>query len=118
MMRRIVGLMICYMKYQRTHIEFNEKHRKKETLHNSNPQEEETTTLTVDSNEEDEVEVGVEVEDKSSIISAHGQDTWKGIIRTLVPLATIVTRLIMSSNIVYYFWPNSRRDEEETKKYN
>jgi hypothetical protein len=72
----------------------------------------------VDSEEEEEEEVWVEVEDISSVITAHSQDTWKGIFKTLVPLATILTHLIMSSNIVQYFWPNSKRDEEETNKYN
>jgi hypothetical protein len=50
----------------------------------------------VDSEEEDEEEVWVEVEDRSSIITAHSQDTWQGTVRTLVPLAVIATHLNMS----------------------
>jgi hypothetical protein len=72
----------------------------------------------VDSEEEDEEEAWVEVEVRLSIITVHNQDIWQGIFRTLVPLATIVTHLIMSLKIVQYCWPNSRRDEEETNKYN
>jgi hypothetical protein len=59
MMRRIVGNMNSYMKDQGTHIEFKEKHNKKEIMHSSTPQE------------EDEEEVWVEVEDNSSVITAH-----------------------------------------------
>jgi hypothetical protein len=50
--------------------------------------------------------------------NCHNQDIWQGIVRTLVLLATTVTHLIMSSKIVQYCWPNSRRDEEETNKSN
>jgi hypothetical protein len=118
MMRRIVGLMISCMKYQGIHIGSKEKHNKKEIIRSSTPQEEETSTLVVDSEEEDEEEVWVEVEDRSSVITVHNQDIWQGIVRTLVPLATIVTPSIMSLKIVQYCWPNSRRDEEETNKFN
>jgi hypothetical protein len=102
MMRRIVGLMISCMKDQGIHIEFKEKHNKKEIMHSSTPQEEETSTLMVDSEEEDEEEVWVEVEVRLFVITMHNQDIWQGIVRTLVLLATIVTHLIMSSKIVQY----------------
>jgi hypothetical protein len=83
------------------------------TMRNSTPQEEETSTLL-----EDSEEVWIEVEVRLFAITAHNQDIWQGIVRTLVPLATIVTCFIMSSNIAQYFWPNSRRYEEETNKSN
>jgi hypothetical protein len=106
------------MKDKGIHIKFKEKHSKKEIMHSSTPQEEETSTLMVNSEEEDEVEVWVEVEVRLFVIIAHNQDIWQGIVRTFVPLATIVIRLTMSLNIVQYCWPNSRRDKEETNKYN
>jgi hypothetical protein len=118
MMRRIVGLTISCMKDQWIHKGLKEKHNKKEIMHSSTPQEEETSTLLVDSEEEDEVEVWVEVQVIFFVINLHNQDIWKGIVRTLVQLATTVTCLIMSSKIVQYCWINSRRNEEETNKYN
>ena len=118
MMIGIVGLTISCMKGQETYTKFKVKYIKKETLRSITPLEEETSILVVDLEEEDEEEVWVEVEDISFFITAHNHDTWQGIGRTHVPLATIVTRLIMSSKIVQYCWPNSRKDEEETKKYN
>jgi hypothetical protein len=95
-----------------------ETQQKNKIMHSSNPQEEETSTLTVDSKEEDEEEAWDEVEDRSYVITAHNQDIWQGIVRTLVLLATIVTHLTMSLNIVQRCWPNSKRDEEETNKFN
>jgi hypothetical protein len=50
----------------------------------------------VDSEEEEEEEVWVEVEDISSAITVHIQDTWQGTVRTLVPLAATVTHSNMS----------------------
>jgi hypothetical protein len=99
-MRRIVGLMISCMKDQGIHIGFKEKHNKREIMRSSTPQKEETSTLVVDSEEGDEEEVWVEVEVISSVITMHKQDIWKGIVRTLVPLATTVIHLIMLSKIV------------------
>ena len=72
----------------------------------------------VNSEEEDEVEVWVEVEVRLFVISTHNQDIWQGIVRTLVLLTTTVIRSTMSLKIVQYCWPNSKRDEEETIKYN
>jgi hypothetical protein len=90
------------MKDQRIHIEFKENCSRKEILHSSIPQEEETSTLMVDSEEEDEEEVWVEVEVILFSITAPIQVIWKGIVRTLVLLATTVIRLIMSLKIVQY----------------
>jgi len=96
MMRRIVGIMISCMKDQGIHIEFKEKHNKKEIMRSSTPQEEETSTLVVDSEEEDEEEVWVEVEVRLFVITAHRQVIWQGIFRTLVPLAVTAIDLNMS----------------------
>jgi hypothetical protein len=102
MMRRIVGLMTSCMKYQgiHIHIEFKEKYNKKETMRSLAPSVEETSNLTVDSEEEDEEEEWVKAEDISSVITTHNHEIWQTIVRTLVPLATIVTHLIMSLKIV------------------
>jgi hypothetical protein len=96
MMRRIVGLMISCMKGQEIYIGFKERCRKREILHSLIPQEEETSTLMVDSYEEDEEEAWVEVEVGSFVIITHSQDTWKGTVKTIVPLAVTATHLNMS----------------------
>jgi hypothetical protein len=49
--------------------------QKKEALRSIIPQEEETSTITMDSEEEEEEEVWIEVEEKSSVTTAHRQDT-------------------------------------------
>jgi hypothetical protein len=72
----------------------------------------------VDSEEKEEEEVWVKVEDRSSIITAHNQDTWKGTVRTLLPLPTTATHSNMSHKIVLCHYKNFRRNEDETKKYN
>jgi hypothetical protein len=102
MMRRIVGLMTSCMKDQGIHIEFKENYSQKEIMRSSIPQEEETSTLMVDSEEEDEEEVWVEVEVRLFSITVPNQVIWKGIVRTLVLLETIVIHLIMSLKIVQY----------------
>jgi hypothetical protein len=71
MMIGIVGLMTSCMKGQWIYTKFKVKYSKKEALRSIIPQEEETSILTVDSKEEEEEEAWVEVEDKSSVISAH-----------------------------------------------
>jgi hypothetical protein len=118
MMRRIVGLMTSCMKDQGIHIRFKEKHNKREIMCSSSPQVEENSTLVVDSKEEDEKEAWVEVEVRLFVITAHIQNTWQGILRTLVPLVTIGICLIMSLNIFQCCYTNSRRDEDETNKSN
>ena len=50
----------------------------------------------MDSEEEDEEEAWVEVEVRSFFIIAHNHDTWKGTVRTLVPLAVTAIHLNMS----------------------
>jgi hypothetical protein len=67
----------------------------KEPLCNIIPLGEETSTLGVDSEEEEEEEVWVEVEDRSSVITMHNQETWQGTARTLVPLPAIATHSSM-----------------------
>jgi hypothetical protein len=71
----------------------------KEMLRILTLQEEETSTLVVDSEEEDEEEAWVEVEVRSFVITMHNQVTWKGTIKTLVPLAATATHLNMSLKI-------------------
>jgi hypothetical protein len=72
-----------------------ERCSKREILHNLTLQEEETSTLVVDSEEEDEEEAWVKVKVRSFVITAHSQVTWKGTVRTLVPLAATATHLNM-----------------------
>jgi hypothetical protein len=100
MMRKTVEIMTYYMKYQETQIGFKDKYNKKELLYNKIPQEEETSTLVVDSEEEDEQEAWIEVEVRSFVTTAHNQDTWKGTVRTLVPLVSTATHSNLSLNIV------------------
>jgi hypothetical protein len=69
-------------------------------MHSSTPQEEEISTLAVE--EGDEEEIWVEVKVRSFSITVHSQDIWQGIVRTLVLLATTVTRLTMLSKSVQY----------------
>jgi hypothetical protein len=78
------------------------KYSKKEMIRSLIPYEEENSTLMVDSEEEDEEGAWVEVEVKSFVITVHNQITWEGIVRTLVPLATIATHLNMLLKIVQY----------------
>jgi hypothetical protein len=91
MMIGIVGLTISCMKGQGIYTKFKAKYSKKETPRSIIPQEEETSTLAVDSEEEDEEEVWVAVEAKSFVIIVYIQDTWKGVVRTLVPRAVTAT---------------------------
>jgi hypothetical protein len=91
----IVGPIISCTKGQETYTKFKVKCNKKETLPSITLQEEETSILIVDSDEEEEEEAWVEAEDRSSVITAHNQDTWQGTIRTLALLATIATPLSM-----------------------
>jgi hypothetical protein len=98
-MRKTVGLMTSCTKDQEIHIGFKVKYNRKEMLHSLTLQEEETSTLAVDSEEEDEEEAWVEVEVRSFVITVHMQFTWKGNVRTLVPLAATATHLNMSLNI-------------------
>jgi hypothetical protein len=100
MMRNTIGLMTSCMKDQEIHIGFKEKYNKKEILFILIPWVEETSTLTDDSEEEDEVEVWVEFEVISFVITMHNQDIWKGNVKTLVPLAATATHLNMLLNIV------------------
>jgi hypothetical protein len=95
MMRRNVGIMISCMKGQGIHIEFKEKCSHKGKLCSLILQEEETSTLVVDLEEEDEVEVWVEFEVKLFSITAHTQDIWQGIVKTLVLLETTVIHSTM-----------------------
>jgi hypothetical protein len=117
MMRRIVGLTISCMKGQETHIEFKAKYNRKGILRNLTPQEEETSTLMENSEEEDEEEAWVEVKVRSFVIIVHNKVTWKGIVRTLVPLVATATHLNMLLKISLCCYPSFRRDEEETIKY-
>jgi hypothetical protein len=48
------------------------------------------------SEEEEEEEAWAEVEVRSFVITAHDQVTWKGTVRTVVPLAVTTTHLNMS----------------------
>jgi hypothetical protein len=119
MMIGIVGLMISCMKGQEIYTKFNVKYNKKETLRNTTPLGEETSILAVDSEEEEE-DVWVEVEDKSFIITAHNQDTWKGIVRTLALLVAIATPSSMLLKNVQHYWINFKRNEDlsRTHRYN
>jgi hypothetical protein len=49
----------------------------------------------MDLEKEDEEEEWVEAKDRSSVITVHNQYTLKGIVRTVVPLATTVAHLTM-----------------------
>jgi hypothetical protein len=100
MMRKTVEIMTYYMNYEETQIGFKEKYNKKELLYNKIPQEEETSNLVVDSEEEDEQEAWIEVEVRSFVTTVHSQDTWKGTVRTLVPLVSTTTHSNLSLNIV------------------
>ena len=91
----IVGLMTSCMKGQETYTKFKVKYNKKETLCNITLLGEETSILAVDSEEEDEDEEWIEAEDRSSIITAHNQDTLQRIVRTLVPLVATAAHLTM-----------------------
>jgi hypothetical protein len=115
-MTGIVGLMISYMKGQGIYETFKVKYINKEALHSIIPLGEENSTLVVDS--EGEEEVWFEVEDRSSVITAHNQDTWKWIFRTLVPLAATATHSSMLARNVQHCWLSFRRNKEETSKYN
>jgi hypothetical protein len=75
MMIGIVGIKISCMKGQETYTKFKAKYSKKETLHNITPLGAETLILMMDSEEEDEEEEWVKAEDRSSVITAHNQDT-------------------------------------------
>jgi hypothetical protein len=96
MMIGILELMISCMKGQGIYTKFKANYSKKEASCSIIPQEEETSILAVDSEDEEEEEVWVEVEDRSSVITAHNQDTWKGTERTLVPLEATTTHSNMS----------------------
>jgi hypothetical protein len=71
-------------------------------MHSSTPQEEETSTLMVYLEEMDEEEASVKEKVILFSITEHNQEIWQGIVRTLVPLATIVICFIMSLKIVQY----------------
>jgi hypothetical protein len=75
MMIEIVGLKTSCKKVQETYTKFKVKYNKKETLRSITPLREETSILAVDSEDEDEEEVWVEAEDRSSVTTAHNQDT-------------------------------------------
>jgi hypothetical protein len=81
-------------------MEFKERCNMREILCILILQEEENSTITVDSEEEEEEEAWVEVKVGSFVITVHNHDSWKGTVRTLVPLATTATHLNMSLNIV------------------
>jgi hypothetical protein len=101
--RKTVELMTYCMKGQGIPIGFKVKYNRKELLRSIIPREEETSTLVVDSEEEDGQEAWVKVEVRSFVTTVHNQDTWKGTVRTLVPLAAIATHLNMLLNIVLCF---------------
>jgi hypothetical protein len=111
MIRRTVGTMISCMKGQGTHTKFKERCRRRELLRSLILEEEETSTLVVDSEEEDEEEAWVEVNVRSFCYNVPSQVTWKGTIRTLVPLASTATHLNMLLKIVQYCWRNFRKDQ-------
>jgi hypothetical protein len=90
------------MKGRGVYTKFKVKYRKKEALRSITPLGEETSTLVVDSKEKEEEEVWFKVEHGSSVITMHNQDTWKGTVRTLVPLATIATHSSMLSRNVQH----------------
>jgi hypothetical protein len=75
MMIGIVGLMTSCTKGQETYTKSKAKYNKKETLRSITLLGEETSILVVDSEEEEEEEVWVKVEDRSSVTTAHNQDT-------------------------------------------
>jgi hypothetical protein len=108
----IVGIMTSCMKGQKTYTKFKVKYNKKETLRSITLLGEETSILTVDSKDEDKEEVWVEAEDRSFVTSMHNQDTWKGTVRTLVPLASNATLSSMSSRNVQHCWLNFKRNED------
>jgi hypothetical protein len=56
----------------------------------------------VDLEEEDKEEAWAEVEVRSFVITVHNQVTWKGIVKTLVPLAVTATHLNMSYKITLH----------------
>jgi hypothetical protein len=95
MMIGIVGIMISCMKFQETYIVSKVKYSEKEMLRSTTLLGEETSILTVDSEEEDEEEEWVEAEDISYVITAHNLNTFQGIVRTLLLLASTATRLTM-----------------------
>jgi hypothetical protein len=70
-MTGIVWLTISCMKGRGIYTKFKVKYNRKEALRSIIPLGEETSTLVVDSEEEEEEEVWVEVEDRSSVITAH-----------------------------------------------
>jgi hypothetical protein len=120
MMIGIVGLTISCMKGQETYTKFKAKYNKKETLCSTTPLGEETSILTVDSEEEEEEEVWIEAEDRSSVITAHNQDTWQGTVRTLALLAATATPSSMLLKNVQHCWLNFKRNEDlsRTRRYN
>jgi hypothetical protein len=79
----IVGPMTLCTKDRGTYTRSKVKHNKKKTLCSITPQEEEFSILAVDTKDEDEEEERAEAEDRSSITTAHNQDTWQGIVRIL-----------------------------------
>ena len=111
-MTGIVGLMISCMKSQGIYTKFKVKYNNKEALCSIILQEEETSTLVVDSKEEEEEEAWVEVEDRSYVITMHKQNTWQGIVRTLVPLVATATRSNTLSRNVQHCWLNFKRNED------
>jgi hypothetical protein len=90
-------------KISRNTYRYKDKYIRKEILRNITLQQKETSILVVDSEEEDEQEAWVKVEVRSFFITVHTQDTWKWIVRTLVPLADTATHLNMSLKIVLCF---------------
>jgi hypothetical protein len=76
--------------------------------------------LVVDSEDEDEEEVWVEFEHRSSVIIAHSQDTWQGIVRTLALLVATATPSSMLLKNVQSCWLNFKRNKDlsKTHRYN
>ena len=94
--------MTSCMKGQEIHIGYKEICSRREMLCSLIPRKEETSTLVVDSEEEDEEEAWVDVEARSFVISAPIQVTWKGIVRTLVPLVATANHLNILLKIAQY----------------
>jgi hypothetical protein len=108
------------MKGQEIYTKFKAKYNKRETLCITTPLGEETSILAVDLEENDEEEVWIEAKDRSFVITAHSQDTWKGTFRTLSLLPAIATSSSMLLKNVQHCWLKFKRNEDlsRTRRYN
>jgi hypothetical protein len=75
MMIEILGIMTSCTKFQQTYTKFKAKYNNKETLRSITPLGEKISILAVDLEDEEEEEVWVKAKDRSSVTTAHNQDT-------------------------------------------